>query len=223
MPEMNGWWNAYAAFTSSGKPRPGHSTYDFRQAWRRIVLILRGGVAANVDRALRRLGMPPVRTGAATLPRAPVAFVWDPQTSGDPNIPANSAQAYYPGDAYVDWVGTDFFSRFQHWPGLNRFYQNGYFNKPFAFGEWAIWGSDAPTWAKQFFAWIRTHKRVRMVVYYQGYAPSPPFELARFTKSRAVLRADLRSGLFAPFPLEWMADPTCASAGAALQPGAAAP
>jgi hypothetical protein len=43
-----------------------------------------------------------------------------------------------------------------------------------------------------------------MVVYYQGYAPSWPFELARFRKSRAVIRADLRSGPFAPFLQDWM-------------------
>jgi hypothetical protein len=155
MAEMNGWWNPYAGFGKDGKPRRENSTSDFRQAWRRIVLILRGGSLSQVNRSLRRLGMPRVRADLSTLAQAPVAFVWNPQTAGDPNTRANSAQAYYPGDAYVDWVGTDFFSKFPNWSGLNRFYGSGYANKPFAFGEWGIWGRDDPTWTMQFFNWIR--------------------------------------------------------------------
>ena len=35
--------------------------------------------------------------------------VWNPQGFGAPDIPGNSAQAYYPGDAYVDVVGDDLY------------------------------------------------------------------------------------------------------------------
>ena len=58
--------------------------------------------------------------------------------------PANSPAAYYPGDRYVDWVGTDFYSKFPNFQGLEAFY-GAYPNKPFAFGEWAIWGGDNPS------------------------------------------------------------------------------
>ena len=36
-----------------------------------------------------------------------IAGSWNPQGYGAPDIPANSAQAYYPGDRYVDVVGND--------------------------------------------------------------------------------------------------------------------
>ena len=36
-------------------------------------------------------------------------IVWNPQGFGAPNVPGNSAQAYYPGDAYVDVIGNDLY------------------------------------------------------------------------------------------------------------------
>ena len=35
--------------------------------------------------------------------------IWNPQGYGAPDIPGNRAQAYYPGDAYVDVVGNDLY------------------------------------------------------------------------------------------------------------------
>jgi hypothetical protein len=202
MAEMNGWWNPYCAFNSSGNKRRGNSTRDFRQAWRRIVLILRGGSVSQVDARLHRLHMPPVRVSTATLPQAPVSFVWNPQTVGSPAVRGNSAKDYYPGGAYVDWVGTDTFSRFPNWAGLERFYRTAYPRKPFAIGEWGLWGGDAPRWTRRFVRWVSTHRRVRMVVYYQDYPPGP-FDIGRFPRSRGLLRAWLRGAAFAPEPPEW--------------------
>ena len=116
--EMNQANNGYAAFDRSGRPRgPSHSTAAFKQAWRRATLILRGGPVAEIDAKLRRLGLPGVETAADELPQPQIAMVWVPQTRGTPDIPANMPRAYWPGDAYVDWVGTDFYSRFPnfHW------------------------------------------------------------------------------------------------------------
>ena len=43
---MNGHWNPYSAYNANGTPRDrGHSTKNFRRAWQRIVLIVRGGTA----------------------------------------------------------------------------------------------------------------------------------------------------------------------------------
>ena len=56
------------------------------------------------------------------MPTPAVSFVWTPQVAGSPDIPANSPAAYYPGDRYVDWVGTDFYSRFPNFTGLETFY-----------------------------------------------------------------------------------------------------
>ena len=68
MGEMDGWWNAYAAYDASGGSRgTQNSPRSYVAAWRRVVLILRGGPVASIDRRLARLGLPPIR---ARLPRA---------------------------------------------------------------------------------------------------------------------------------------------------------
>ncbi len=58
-PEMNGYWNPYSAFNESGSSRGrSHSTSSFRQAWQRVVLIMRGGKLREINRELRERGMP---------------------------------------------------------------------------------------------------------------------------------------------------------------------
>ncbi|MCX8009725.1 MAG: glycoside hydrolase family 26 protein, partial [Ignavibacteria bacterium] len=47
-----------------------------------------------------------------------VAMVWAPNDiPNDPQSPPNNPHSYYPGDAYVDWVGIDFYGVY--------FYENG--------------------------------------------------------------------------------------------------
>jgi beta-mannanase len=201
--EMDGYWNPYCAFNANGTARGAdHSTKAFRQAWRRMVLILRGGSVASIDATLASLGLPAVHTQQATLARAPVAFLWVPQTAGAPDIAANAPGAYYPGGAYVDWVGTDFYSKFPNFTGLNRFYAQ-HPDKPFMFGEWALWGADSPSFVTTFFTWIHAHARTRMVIYNEGYSTSGPFRLWRYPKATTVLAHDLASSVFARFAPEW--------------------
>jgi len=191
MAEMNQANNGYSAFDRSGRSRgPAHSTAAFKQAWRRSTLILRGGPVAEVNAKLRRLGLPAVETAAEELPRPSIAMVWVPQTRGTPDIPANMPRAYWPGGAYVDWVGTDFYSRFPNFHWLEDFYRD-FPGKPFVFGEWALWGADAPGFVSQLFGWIGSHPRVRMVVYNQGALTDGPFRLNRYPRSRAALRKAL--------------------------------
>ena len=62
MAEMDGYWNAYSAFNANGTWRgPDHSTTAYKQAWRRVTLIFRGGSLAAIDAKLHRLSMPPER------------------------------------------------------------------------------------------------------------------------------------------------------------------
>ena len=51
-------------------------------------------------------------------------MAWVPQTEGTPNIRKNRARAYWPGQAYVDWVGTDFYSKFPNFTDLETFYND---------------------------------------------------------------------------------------------------
>jgi hypothetical protein len=204
MPEMNQANNAYCAFNNSGSSRgASHSTASFRNAWRRAVLVLRGGPVATIDAHLHALGLPVLRGAqAAALPRPRVSFVWAPQTAGSPDTPSNSAEAYYPGDAYVDWVGTDFYSLFPNFTGLQRFYAE-HPGKPFAFGEWALWNGDDAGWVSQLFAFIASHRRVRMALYNQGERSNGPFRLSRYPNARRAIRRLIASPRFLGFAPEW--------------------
>ena len=68
---------------------------------------------------------------------------------------------------YVDWVGTDFYSKFPNFTDLETFYDD-FPTKPFVFGEWALWDGDDPAFVHRFFDWVNGHKRVRMLLYNQG-------------------------------------------------------
>lgn len=205
-PEMDNANNAYCAFNQDGSPRgSSHSTASFIAAWRRVVLIMRGGPVATIDGRLHALKLPSVRgTSAATLPHPRVAFLWVPQTAGSPDTPANGPRPYYPGDAYVDWVGTDFYSRFPNFSGLQRFYSE-HPGKPFAFGEWALWGGDSPEWVNQLFSFMASHHQVQMALYNQGERPNGPFRLTQYPRARGALRRRLSAKRFRAFAPEWEA------------------
>jgi hypothetical protein len=205
-PEMDQANNAYCAFNNDGSSRgASHSAASFRQAWRRVAIVLRGGTVASIDSRLRALGMPALHGAAAsaTLPLLPVAMLWVPQTEGSPNTPANSANTYYPGDQYVDWVGTDFYSLFPNFGGLERLYA-AHPGKPFVFGEWALWNGDAPEWVRQLFAFVNSHRRVRMLVYNQGERTSGPFRLSRYPNSRRELHRLIAAPRFLAYAPEWL-------------------
>ena len=53
--EMNGSWNPYCAYNSDGtRHGRSHSTRKFRRAWRRMVLIVRGGKVKKINHKLRK-------------------------------------------------------------------------------------------------------------------------------------------------------------------------
>jgi hypothetical protein len=202
LPEMNQTNNAYSAFNPNGSSRgPSNSTDAFRQAWRRTVLILRGGSVANINRRLHSLDLPPLSTTLAILPRPKVSFLWAPQTAGTPDIPANSPAAYFPGGAYVDIVGTDFYSAFPNFAGLESLYR-AYPGKAFGFNEWAMWKDGDPGFVSQLFGFVRTHRRVALMVYNEGLTPGGPFRLTRFPAATAEIRRQLSSSRFLAYPPE---------------------
>jgi hypothetical protein len=188
--EMNNGNNPYSPYDLSGRARgPAFSTRQFKHAWRRLALIVRGGDVAAIDATLRTLGMPPVRTGAAALPRPKVALMWVPLSFGNPEIPRNHPKHFYPGGAYVDWVGTTWYSPYRASSAMRAIYSfPRWRRKPFAFAEWGVWGADVPGFVKQFFGFLRSHPRVRMAVYYQSASLKREFRLSNHPASRAALR-----------------------------------
>jgi hypothetical protein len=206
MGEPNGYWNAYAPFSRDRSYRgEQNSPHFYIEAWRRTVMILRGGPVWWINRHLRRLGMPRLKpriAGIADLPHPNVAFLWVPQDAGSPDIPANSPGVFWPGRAYVDWVGTDFYSSYPNFAQLSSFYDQ-FTGKPFVLSEWGVDGSDDPGFVRAVFAWARAHPRVRMFNYYQGFGASDAHNLAHYPATRAALRNELRSGRYLPYAPEY--------------------
>jgi hypothetical protein len=198
--EMNQTNNGYCAYNRDGSSRgPSHSTKAFKNAWRRATLILRGGQVADINVALAKLKLPPLDTNEVALAQPQVAMAWVPQTEGTPNIRKNSARAYWPGGKYVDWVGTDFYSKFPNFTDLKTFY-NDFKGKPFVFGEWALWGSDDTAFVHRFFDFVNSHKRVKMLLYNQGNLSGGPFRLTRYPRSADAIRAELAKKRFLGTP-----------------------
>jgi len=204
-PEMNNANNAYSAYNMDGSSRgPDYSAPAFIAAWRRVVTILRGGAVAAIDQQLASLGQTRVHgiTRGGSIPQTPISFVWTPETAGTPATAGNDPANYYPGDSYVDWVGTDFYSRFPNFPGLDAFYKQ-FSAKPFAFGEWALWGADDPSFVSELFKWVSNHHRARMMLYNQGYTDSGPFSLTQYPASTRVIRAELAPSHFLAYTAAW--------------------
>jgi len=186
LPEMNGHWNEYSAFNRNGSSRGRrYSTAAFRRAFARIALIARGGSAATLNARFRKLGQPGI---GGDLPFTKARIVWNPQGFGAPNIPANSAQAYYPGDAYVDVVANDLYSQgFKAaWDAQERLYA-AHTRKPFGIAEWGLWGIDDPAFVERMAAFVRTHRRVEFLAYFNG-RPGSVWDLSTKPRSRAAYR-----------------------------------
>ena len=205
--EPNRCRNVYAAFNCDGSPRGGeHSPYWYRQAFRRIVAIVRGGATLEqVNATLAAIGLPPVtRTRGpppSALPLAPVAFVWSPLPGGSPRVRGNLPGNFWPGAPWVDWVGTDFYSQYPVWRDLNRFFAaKQWRGKPFALTEWAVAGVDDPRFARQVFAWTFKRPRVRMLLYYRGFGETGnPYALGAYPRTAAVIRQKIRRATIPPY------------------------
>ena len=203
--EMNNANNPYSAYDGSGRSRgPAFSTRAFKRAWRRAVLVVRGGDVATINSRLGRMGMPPVRTASPTLATPPVAFMWVPLSFGNPEIARNHPRHWWPGSAYVDWVGTTWYSPYLAVSAFERFYRYRLWrNKPFAFSEYGVWGRESPRFLRLFFRFAARHRRVQMVSYYQSAMLKPEFRLSTHPRSRRVLQRLLRHPRYVAFAPEY--------------------
>jgi hypothetical protein len=186
LPEMNGHWNEYCAFERSGKSKgPQYSTAAFRRAFARIAIITRGGPARALNVQLRKLGQPGVPTD---LPVTQARLVWNPQGFGNPDIPGNSAQAYYPGDAFVDVVANDLYDQgFKAAWDANEALWKSHRNKPYGIAEWGLWGIDDPAFVERMAAFVKSHARIEFLAYFSS-RPGSVWDLASKPKSRAAYR-----------------------------------
>lgn len=218
--EPNRCLNVWSAVNCDGTQKGGeHAPLWYKQAFRRISAIVRGGnTLAGIDATLAEIGLPPVQRAdgppPTALPEAPVSIIWSPLPGGSPRVKGNFPGNYWPGRRWVDWVGTDFYSQFPVWKDLNRFFHGKHWRgKPFAIAEWAVYGKDEPRFVKQLVAWTAKRPRVRMFVYYDGFGTGKenPYDLSLYPRTANTLRrkarrpnfiqyAEYNTGVYPPLP-----------------------
>lgn len=204
--EPNRCLNVWSAVNCDGSPKGGeHTPGWYKQAFRRIVAIVRGGqTLEGINATLAEIGLPPLnRTkgpNPEALPAAPVSTIWSPLPGGSPRVKGNFPGNYWPGSRWVDWVGTDFYSQYPVWKDLSRFYTGKQWRgKPVAVTEWAISAIDEPRFVKQLIAWIVKRPRVRMLVYYTGVGPGNQYDLRLYPRTANTLRLKIRRANFLPY------------------------
>jgi hypothetical protein len=198
--EPNRCLNVYASYDCAGNARDAaHKPRWYRLAFRRIYLLVHGGgKRAQIDARLEKAGLPPLRSEANGLPRAPVAVIWSTLPAGSPTVPANRPKHFYPGDDYVDWVGTDFYSDNQDWKALTGLYRR-FAGKPFALPEFGVSSGDDPGFVRQLLTWVERHRRCKMLVYYQDFGSTSSYRIQNYPASLGVLSSKLHSPLFPSF------------------------
>ena len=198
--EPNRCINVYAAYDCAGSARDSaHSPSWYRRAFRRIyILVHGGGKRATIDAELKEAGLRPLNSDVAGLPRAPVAVLWSTLPAGSPTVPHNRPKYFYPGDDYVDWVGTDFYSDNQDWKSLTGLYRR-FSPKPFAIPEFGVSSGDDPRYMQHLLTWVKRHDRCKMLVYYQDFGSSSPYRIQNYPASLAVLDKRIHTKRFPAF------------------------
>lgn len=197
--EMNGHWSLWSAFNANGSRRNAdHSTLNYRRAFIRIALIGRGGDVAKINLALKRNGMPPLRTSDTTLPRSgKISLVWNPQGRGKPDVRGNQPKDYYPGAYWVDYVANDVYVQRGRaaWNDNQALYDRYRRAHPFMMAEYAPWGYDDPAFMRKMFQWVATHPRTVALIYFNGTNGST-FRLAGKPRSLAAYRQMARQSRY---------------------------
>jgi len=202
--EPNRCLNVYASYDCEGAPRDAaHRPRWYRLAFRRIhVIVHGGGRRSEIDARLAQAGLPPLNADVRGLPKAPVATLWSVLPAGSPTVPQNRPRHFYPGERWVDWVGTDIYSDNQDWKALAGLYRR-YEEKPFALPEWGVVGSDDPRFVRRLLTWVDRHRRCKMLVYYQDFGATSSYRIQNYPASLSVLKSWLhhpRIPHFAPRP-----------------------
>lgn len=201
--EPNRCLNAWSGVECDGTLKEGeHSAYWYKEAFRRIATIVRGGQSLEgINATLAEIGLPGLNRvkgeNPESLPAAPVSIIWSPLPAGSPRVKGNFPGNYWPGSRWVDWVGTDFYAKYPVWKDLNHFYAGAQWrNKPMAITEWAQQEEDEPRFVKQLVNWVVTHKRVQMLTYYQGFGPGNTYELGLYPQTAATYATKIRRANF---------------------------
>jgi hypothetical protein len=162
--EMNGNWFTWDGTHNSRKPA-GYIT-----AWRRLHRIFRDEGADNV------------------------AWVWSPNWNSGPDVAWNSYERYYPGDAYVDWVGVSAYPFGTQTPNtlFHRICDVYGARKPIMLTETAAidhGGSSKADWITAFSAYVKKTPSIGGVVWFDTDVQPGTRENFRIDSSSAALAA----------------------------------
>ncbi len=143
--EMDGHWYDWSGASNNRDPS------GFVAAWRHIHDIFAAQGATNV------------------------AWVWSPNSKANPPEPWNATAHYYPGDAYVDWVGQSGYSYGRETPQyLFGAIVAGYgARKPIMISETGVsnsGGTTQPDWIAALATWIAKHPAVGALVWFDTVA-----------------------------------------------------
>jgi hypothetical protein len=163
MHEMNGWWYPWSVGINGNTPA------GFIQAWRHVHDLFRAAGATNVS------------------------WVWSLNTEFGFDRDRYPPTAYYPGDAYVDWVGFSGMNwgttqPWSSWTSADTFFRADYerlraFGRPLMITEVATvqQGGDQAEWVTQTMdLFRRSYPAVRAVVWFSNrHSPSIDFRLGK--------------------------------------------
>jgi PKD repeat protein len=193
MAEMNGIANFYTGYSRDGRPRDAaHSPASYRRAFARIYILLHGGPAATINAKLRALGLPGIAHDLPENPFPRLRVVWSPLAGGNPRVPGNAPEMYYPGRAYVDVEGGDIYDEqlvdTAPWDQLEALFKHSVADgKPFSVPEWGLFTIDDPAFVGHMCAFLDTHRTTEVAVFYESRAGSI-FDLEPKPKSRQRYR-----------------------------------
>lgn len=163
MGEMNNTFNPYCGCRGN----PANSPKWYRKAFQRVYLLTHGGTAASLTAKLRRLNMPGVNEDIPQNPYPQLTVVWNPLAVGEPQVAGNSFRDYFPGLAFFDVYGNDYYD-FGTWSFIRTTeLYNAYPSKPFVIPEWGL-AVDDPAFIQAFAAFVRSHRRVKFIGFYNG-------------------------------------------------------
>lgn len=193
--EFNGTWYPWSAVGQDGQPVPGNSPADYVAAWRHVVDLF--GADHNVT------------------------FVWCPTLYDVSPRSGLSLGEWYPGNAYVGWIGVDAYPGSASWSwmqhgtdGLDADYAFAKrMGRPMMIAEWALsspgTGDDTALMAA-FVRWMLGHRLVQAELWYDyddAASRGADYVISAFPRSAAILREAMQSPRFLDSLAEPLHDP----------------
>ena len=131
--------------------------------------------------------MPGVRTDIPANPYPNMTVVWNPLGIGEPPVAGNGYRDYYPGGAYHDAYGNNYYNTTgtYAWHVTTSLYR-AFPRKPFMFPEWGL-SVDSPDFVRAFATFVRRHGRVRFISFFNGPAGGA-YDIGTKPRSRAAYR-----------------------------------